>query len=85
MQCNAMQCNAMQCNVMYYRGQKIVVTYYTHARLFSSQFSCLASILFFFFVAEFPCVRLGLPMEAILDPCWRVVSEGLLGGMDTHG
>ena len=37
------------------------------------------------FVAEFPYVRLGLPVETVLDPCWRIVSEGLLGGMDTHG
>ena len=31
-----------------------------------------------FFEAEFPYVRLGLSMETILDPCWRIVSEGLL-------
>ena len=41
---------------------RCVVTYCTHVRLFSSQFSCLASILFFF-AAEFPHVRLGLPMH----------------------
>ena len=38
-----------------------------------------------FFVAAFPCVRLGLPMETLLDPCWRVISELILGGMDMHG
>ena len=30
------------------------------------------------FVAEFLYVRLGLPIETILDPCWRIVS-GLFG------
>ena len=39
----------------------------------------------FVFVTEFPYVRLCLPMETSLDPCWRVVSEGLLGGMYTQG
>ena len=27
----------------------------------------------------------GLPMETILDPSWRLVSDGLLEGVDTHG
>ena len=52
--------------------------------LFSSQFSCLAGILLFLWLNFFH-VRLGLPMETSLDPCWRVVSEGLLGGMYTDG
>ena len=61
---------------------RCVVTYRAHARLFSSQVSCMASILLFLWPTS---LRLGLPVETILDPCWRIVSEGLLGGMDTHG
>ena len=62
---------------------RCVVTCRTHAR-------CFQAILLFgkhtvVFVSEFPYVRLGLPVETISDPCWRIVSEGLLGGMDTHG
>ena len=53
---------------------------YTRA-LFSSRFFCLAGVLFVC-VTEFPSVRLGLPVATLLDPCWRIVSEGLLGG---HG
>ena len=33
----------------------------------------------------FPYVRLGRPMETILDPDRRLVSEVFLGEMDTHG
>ena len=60
------------------------VTFGAHACLLSSHFTVWQAFCCCCFCVRIFFVRLGLPMETLLDPCWGIVPEGLLGGMGIH-